>query len=243
VNLTGKRAFVSGGSGQIGAAICRTLARGGAEVTVHAHARIDRAEALVREILGAGGTADSVAFDIADSDAAAEALERITRRAPYQVIVHAAGIHDDGPLAGMSAARWRRVVDISLNGFFNVVQPLLLPMVRTRWGRIVAISSVSGILGNRGQANYAAAKAGLHGAVKSLALEYASRGITANVIAPGVIATPDSETAFPKERLDALVPMKRAGTPQEVADLAGFLASDMAGYITGQIIAIGGGLG
>jgi 3-oxoacyl-[acyl-carrier protein] reductase len=143
----------------------------------------------------------------------------------------------------MSAAQWRSVVDVSLNGFFLVTRPLLLPMMRARWGRIVNVSSVSGIMGNRGQTNYAAAKAGLHGATKSLALECASRGVTVNAVAPGVIDTPETGEAFPPERIDALVPMKRAGTPEEVADLVGFLASDRAGYITGQVIAIGGGLG
>ncbi len=243
VSLAGKRAFVSGGSGEIGGAICRVLARAGAEVVVHANTRLARAEALAGEIESAGGRAYAVAFDIADGDAASGALEQLPDGPPFQIVVHAAGIHDDGPLAGMSAARWGRVVDVSLNGFFNVVQPLLLPMIRTRWGRVVAISSISGILGNRGQANYAAAKAGLHGAVKSLALEYASRGITGNVIAPGVIATPETQALFPKEKLDALVPMKRAGTPEEVAELAGFLVSDRASYITGQVIAVSGGLG
>lgn len=243
MSLIGKRAFVSGGSGEIGSAICHTLAGSGAEVTVHANTRLARAEALVRDIESAGGRAMPIAFDIADGDATAQALAQLTAAAPFQIVVHAAGIHDDGPLAGMSADRWHRVVDVSLNGFFNLVQPLLLPMVRTRWGRVVAISSISGVLGNRGQANYAAAKAGLHGAVKSLALEYASRGVTGNVVAPGVIATPETHAQFSEEKLAAMVPMKRAGTPKEVADLVGFLVSEQASYITGQIIAVSGGLG
>jgi 3-oxoacyl-[acyl-carrier protein] reductase len=135
------------------------------------------------------------------------------------------------------------VVDVNLNGFFNVTQPLLLPMIGTRWGRIVSVSSVAGVIGNRGQANYAAAKSGLHGATRSLALELASRGITANVVAPGVVQTARSADAFPAERVKAMVPMQRAGTPEEVAALVGFLASERASYITGQVIGISGGLG
>ena len=131
---------------------------------------------------------------------------------------------------------------MSLNGFFNVTQPLLMPMIRTRWGRIVNISSVSAIMGNRGQANYAAAKAGLHGATRALSLELASRGITVNTVAPGIIASPATETLFPKETIARMVPMQRAGEPREVADLVAFLASDRAGYISGQLISINGGM-
>ncbi len=243
MSLDGRYAFVSGGSGHIGGAICRALAAAGARVVVQAHSGSERAEAVAEEIRAAGGSADAVAFDITDDKAARAALEELTAEAPFQIVVHAAGFSDDAPLAGMTAARWRSVIDVSLNGFFNVVQPLLLPMLRTRWGRVIAISSLSGVMGNRGQANYAAAKAGLHGAVKSLSLEYASRGITANAIAPGIIATPEVLEVFPEERIAALVPMKRAGTPEEVADLAAFLASDKAAYISGQVITIGGGLG
>ncbi len=243
MSLDGRHAFVSGGSGHIGSAICRALADAGARVAVHAHSGSDRAEAVVEEIRSAGGSADAVVFDITDDEAARAAIEASAAEAPFQIVVHAAGVNDDAPMAGMTAERWRSVIEVSLNGFFNVVHPLLLPMLRTRWGRIIAISSLSGVMGNRGQTNYAAAKAGLHGAVKSLSLEYASRGITANAIAPGIIATPDVLEVFPEERIAALVPMKRAGTPEEVADLATFLASDKASYISGQVIEISGGLG
>ncbi len=243
MSLEGRYAFVSGGSGHIGGAVCRALAGAGARVVVHANSGLARAEAVVEEIREAGGNAEAVGFDITDSSAAKSEIERLMAEAPFQIVVHAAGVTSDGPLAGMTAEGWNSVIDVSLNGFFNVVQPLLLPMLRTRWGRIVAISSLSGIMGNRGQANYAAAKAGLHGAVKSISLEYASRGVTANVVAPGIIATPEVLKVFPEERIAALVPMKRAGTPDEVADLVAFLASDKAAYISGQVIAIGGGLG
>ena len=157
-------------------------------------------------------------------------------------MVNNAGIHDDAVMPGMRAEQWSAVIDTSLNGFFNVTQPLLMPMIGTRWGRIVNVSSVAAILGNRGQTNYAAAKAGLHGATKSLALELASRGITVNAVAPGIIATPMSDGAFSREVIERMVPMKRAGTPEEVADLVGFLASERAAYVSGQIISISGAM-
>jgi 3-oxoacyl-[acyl-carrier protein] reductase len=159
-----------------------------------------------------------------------------------QIIVNNAGIHDDAPMAGMSRGQWTRVIDVSLHGFFNVTQPLLLPKARGRWGRIVSISSVAAVLGNRGQANYAAAKAALHGASRSLAREMASRGITVNVIAPGVIAGRMAADAFAPEAVRELVPAGRAGTPEEVAALAGFLCSDAASYVNGQVIGVNGGM-
>jgi 3-oxoacyl-[acyl-carrier protein] reductase len=142
----------------------------------------------------------------------------------------------------MQTDQWLRVLDVSLNGFFNVTQPLLMPMIRTRFGRIINITSLSGIAGNRGQTNYAAAKAGVHGATKSLALELASRGITVNAVAPGIIASPMADAAFDKAMIDQMVPMKRAGKPEEVASLVAFLASKEAAYISGQIISINGGM-
>ncbi|MGQ0752069.1 MAG: 3-oxoacyl-ACP reductase FabG [Betaproteobacteria bacterium] len=237
-----KTALVSGGSGEIGAAICRTLAGSGWQVVIHAHSHVERAEKLSAEICGAGGKAKWTRFDITNRDATAEALATLLEDGPIQGVVHNAGIHDDAPLAGMSAKQWDSVIDVSLHGFFNLTRPLLLPMMRTRWGRIVSVSSVAGVLGNRGQANYAAAKAGLHGATRSLALEVASRGITANVVAPGIVATRMSAAAFSAERIREMVPMQRAGTPQEVADLIAFLMSEQAGYVTGQVISINGGM-
>jgi 3-oxoacyl-[acyl-carrier protein] reductase len=169
-------------------------------------------------------------------------VERLLEGGPIQVLVHSAGIYADAPLAGMSEAQWQEVIGVSLNGFFNVTRPLLLPMLRTRWGRIVAVSSVAGIMGNRGQANYAAAKAGLHGAVKSLAIEVASRGVTVNAVAPGIIASPMTESAFSADDVARMVPMKRAGTADEVAALVGFLCSQRASYISGQVISVNGGM-
>ena len=238
-----RRALVTGGSGDIGGAVCLALAAAGMHVLVHANANLARAGEVVAQIRAAGGSAQAIAFDVTDAAACASALEAVLADGPVQVLVNNAGIHDDAPMAGLDAGRWQRVVDVSLNGFFNVTQPLLLPMARTRFGRIVSISSVAAVLGNRGQTSYAAAKAGLHGASRSLAREMASRGISVNVVAPGVIAGQMTEGLFSAEQLRQMVPAGRAGTPQEVAALVAFLCSDAAGYINGQVIGINGGMG
>ncbi|WP_166210832.1 3-oxoacyl-ACP reductase FabG [Cognatiluteimonas telluris] len=238
-----RRALVTGGSGDIGGAICRQLAADGLHVVVHANGNLARAQSVVDDITAGGGSAQAVAFDVADGDATHAAIDALLAAGPIQVVVNNAGIHDDAPMAGMRDAQWKRVIDVSLHGFFHVTQPLLLPMARTRWGRIVSVSSVAAVLGNRGQVNYAAAKSALHGASKSLAREMASRGITVNVVAPGVIQGRMADDSFGPDQVKALVPAGRAGTPDEVAALVRFLCSDAAGYINGQVIGVNGAMG
>lgn len=234
-----RRALVTGGSGAIGAAICRALARDGVEVIVHANSRLDEARRIAAEI-GAGSTA--IAFDVADREAAHAALEPLVESEAIQIVVNNAGIHDDAAFPGMSAEQWRRVIDVSLNGFFNVTQPLVMPMVRTRWGRIVSITSIAAEIGNRGQVNYSAAKGALHAASRSLARELGSRGITVNCVSPGLIETPMSAGAFDAAAVERMVPLQRMGRAEEVAAAVAFLASDAASYITGQVVPVNGGM-
>jgi 3-oxoacyl-[acyl-carrier protein] reductase len=237
-----KHALVTGGSGGIGTAICRRLAADGCHVYIHAHRSLPAAQALADAIGADGGSAQALAFDVTDSLAVAQVLSPLVEQQPIQILVNNAGIHDDAVFPGMRAEQWHHVIDVSVNGFFNVTQPLMMPMIRSRWGRIINLSSIAALTGNRGQVNYAAAKGALNSATRSLAREVASRGITVNAVAPGIIDTPSTEAAFGAEDIERLVPMKRAGTPGEVADLIGFLASPQAAYITGQIISINGGM-
>jgi 3-oxoacyl-[acyl-carrier protein] reductase len=211
-------------------------------VYVHAHSGTAAAAAVVADIEGLGGRAAAVQFDLTDAAATRAAVEALLEAGPVQILVNNAGVHDDAVFPGMSPEQWRRVIDLSVNGFYNVTQPLILPMIRTRWGRIISISSVTSLIGNRGQVNYAAAKGALNAATKALSLEVASRGITVNAVAPGIISTPMSGSSFDAAAIASLVPMKRAGTPEEVANLVGFLASEQAAYISGQIISINGGM-
>ena len=236
------RALVTGGSGAIGAAICRALGAQGHFVYVHAHRGVAAAESIAAGIVDAGGRARALQFDLTDAAAARTAIDQILEEGPIQVLINNAGVHDDAVFPGMSPQQWHRVIDLSVNGFYNVTQPLMLPMIRTRWGRVISITSVAALLGNRGQVNYAAAKGALHSATKALSLEVASRGITVNAVAPGIIDAGMGKAAFDDAAINDIVPMKRAGSPDEVASLVAYLASREAGYITGQIISINGGM-
>lgn len=240
--LQDRRALVTGASGALGEAIAKRLAADGAHVLVHANSREQAVKALAQSIQVEGGSAEPCVFDLTRDEACAQACETILASGPIQILVNNAGIHDDAVFPGMKATQWHSVIDVSLNGFFRVTQPLVLPMLRTRWGRIINVSSVASLSGNRGQVNYAAAKGALNSATKALSLELASRGVTVNAIAPGIIASPMAEGSFDAEFIKRMVPAKRAGQPDEVAALAGFLASPHAGYITGQVISINGGL-
>ena len=237
-----KRALVTGGSGVLGAAICRQLGEDGCHVIAHGNANPERAEAVAAEIRGAGGSAESVAFDVTDTGAAQQALTTILEGGAIQIAVSNAGIYDDAPLAGMSADQWRRVIDVSLHGFYNVVKPLLLPMMRTRWGRIVAVSSVSGVMGNRGQANYAAAKAGVAALTTTWASELARYQIRSAAIAPGVFETEMVASLKPEahERITSAVPLNRTGSVEELAHAVKFIIEN--DYYSGRILELDVGL-
>jgi 3-oxoacyl-[acyl-carrier protein] reductase len=240
--LSGKRALVTGASGALGGAIATRLAEMGAHVLLHANSGTAKVQGLADTLKAAGLSAEPIQFDITNDDATAAAVAQMLAAGPVQIIVNNAGIHDDAVFPGMKPAQWHQVIDVSLHGFFRVTRPLVLPMLRTRWGRILNISSVAALAGNRGQVNYAAAKGALNSATKALSLELASRGVTVNAIAPGIIDSPMAASAFDAETIKRIVPAQRAGTPEEVAALAGFLASPEAAYITGQVISVNGGL-
>lgn len=237
-----KTALVTGGSGGIGEAISKALAKDGFHVIVHANKNVDKASQIVNDIKTQGGSAESACFDLLDATAVEHFISSQLEKTGIDVLINNAGIHDDAVFPGMSRGQWDQVLAVNLDGFFNITQPLVMPMIRKRWGRIVNIGSVSGIVGNRGQVNYSAAKGAIHSATKALSLEVASRGVTVNAVAPGIIQTEMTENVFSEEIIKSTIPMKRAGTAQEVADLVAFLVSEKASYITGQIISINGGM-
>ena len=237
------RALVTGGSRGIGAAVVRRLAQDGFGVILNYRSNESAARTVQEQAMAQGGDVVLSAFDVGDREATHRAIaELLEDPRPISVVVNNAGITADAAFPAMTGEQWDSVVQTTLSGFYNVTQPLIMPMVRRKFGRIINMSSISGMNGNRGQANYAAAKAGIIGATKSLALELAKRRITVNAIAPGLIDT-DMVASIPKEMVQGIIPMRRLGMPEEVAALVSFLASDEAGYITGQVIRIDGGLG
>jgi 3-oxoacyl-[acyl-carrier protein] reductase len=237
-----RKALVTGGSGGIGGAIAERLAADGMQVWIHYRNNPDKAQQLTDRITASGGTASITGFDVTDGAQCQQALDTLlATEGTIDVVVHNAGITADAPFPGMEEQQWRDVIDTSLHGFFHVTRPLIMPMIRQRWGRIVSISSIAALHGNRGQTNYAAAKAGLIGATRSLAKEVASRGICANVVAPGFVET-EMIRDIPTEIIKDVVPMQRAGRPAEIAAIVAFLCSEDASYITGEVINVSGGI-
>jgi len=233
-----RRVLVTGASRGIGRAIVQRLAKQGFVMTIHCRRSREQADALAREL---GATV--LEFDVRERSAAQRVLDAdVAKHGAYYGVVLNAGMARDNAFPALTDEDWDEVVDTSLGGFYNVLKPLVMPMVRAKQGgRIVVLSSVSGVIGNRGQVNYSAAKAGLIGAAKALAVELASREITVNCVAPGPIDTDMLEGA-PLEEMLKLIPLRRVGKPEEVAALVGFLMSDEAGYITRQVIGVNGGL-
>ena len=237
-----KKILVTGASGGIGRAIALDCAKAGYYVICHYNRGQEKAESLLEEIKAAGGNGELIQFDIADREDCRAKRDAMTEKhGALWGIINNAGIAKDNTFAGLSGEEWDSVVHTNLDSFYNVLNPLVMPLARKKKGRIITIASVSGIIGNRGQTNYSASKAGIIGATKALATELASRSITVNCIAPGLIET-DMIKVAPMDMIMQTIPMRRAGKPSEVSSLAVFLLSEEAGYITRQVISVNGGL-
>ena len=236
--------LVTGASRGIGRAIAVRLAEDGFNIVVHCRGRLDDAHETAAQVAAAGGVARVLSFDVSAREAVREALETdIAAHGAYYGVVLNAGLTRDGAFPALTGEDWDAVLRTNLDGFYNVLQPLIMPMIRLRrGGRIVAVSSVSGLIGNRGQVNYSASKAGLIGAVKALAIELGKRGITVNAVAPGLIETEMVEAHFPVAEIVKMIPLARAGAPDDVAQAVRFLMSAGAGYITRQVLSVNGGL-
>ncbi|SFT72633.1 3-oxoacyl-ACP reductase FabG [Pseudomonas marincola] len=236
--------LVTGSSRGIGRAIALRLARSGHDLVLHCRSRREDAEQVQAEIVALGQTARILQFDVADRTACREQLEAdIETHGAYYGVVCNAGLTRDGAFPALSEDDWDQVLRTNLDGFYNVLHPLTMPMIRRRKaGRIVCITSVSGLIGNRGQVNYSASKAGVIGAAKALAIELGKRKITVNCVAPGLIDTDMLDDHVPVEDLLKMIPAQRLGTPEEVAGAVNFLMSEEAGYITRQVLAVNGGL-
>lgn len=236
-----KTALVTGGSKGIGRAISVELARCGCRVMVNYRSDKAGAAETLALMQAAGGEGAITGFDVTDADATQQALDDILSMGPVDILVNNAGINADGLFIMLSRDKWERVIQTTLDGFYNVTKPVVEKMIRQKQGAVVNISSVAGVMGNRGQANYAAAKAGLIGASRSLAAEVARLGIRVNVVAPGLIETEMIADA-PVANIKQLIPMARIGQPEEVARVVRFLCSDDASYVTGQVIVVNGGM-
>ncbi|MFN4894389.1 MAG: 3-oxoacyl-ACP reductase FabG [Pseudomonadota bacterium] len=238
-----RRVLVTGASGVIGKAISRELASRGFALTLQYRSQEGEVLRLIDEIHNSGGVAEALSFDVTDRQMTSSILEaHVAQHGAFYGVVYNVGVHRDGPMVALTGEDWDSVVSTNLTGVYNVLQPLLMPMIQAHdGGRIVTISSVAGITGNRGQANYAAAKAGVIALTKSLAAEMAKRTILVNCVAPGFIES-EMIQDIPKEEIQRIVPLRRAGTPHEVAGVVGFLFSDAATYMTGQVLSPNGGL-